>query len=69
MTPEEFLAAQAAMIEAVGDRTLQPTPGGSAGRAAAEHHAPAGLRARWHAVDIHPTECVHVFFDEGTRAS
>jgi hypothetical protein len=68
MTPEEWQRRQAAMIEAIGDRTLQPTPGGAAGRAAAEHHAAAGLRARWHAVDIRPTECVHVFFDEGNES-
>ena len=46
MTPEELQAAQDAMIASIGDRTLEPTPGGAAGRAAAEHHAAAGLRER-----------------------
>jgi hypothetical protein len=46
MTPEEQLAAEAAAIAAVGDRTLAPTPGGAAGRAAAEHLAARGLRKR-----------------------
>jgi hypothetical protein len=46
MTPEELQRRQDAMIESIGDRTLQPTPGGAAGRAAAEHHAAAALRAR-----------------------
>jgi hypothetical protein len=46
MNPEELQAAQDAMIASIGDRTLAPTPGGAAGRAAAEHHAAAGLRAR-----------------------
>jgi hypothetical protein len=46
MTPEEQLAAEAAAIAAAGDRTLQPTPGGAAGRAAAEHLAAAALRKR-----------------------
>jgi hypothetical protein len=44
MTPQEFLRAQAAAIEAATD--LRPTPGGAAGRAAAEHHAAAGLKSR-----------------------
>jgi hypothetical protein len=44
MTPQEFLRAQAAAIASA--REVQPTPGGAAGRATAEHHAAAGLRER-----------------------
>jgi hypothetical protein len=51
MSPEELKRLQDAAIESIADRELKPTPGGAAGRAAAEHHAAAGLRARPDAAD------------------